>query len=87
MIFNDVFVNETERFSIGIEEASGRCYVSFPVRNAYAEYEEYYEIDRARFALFLRDAAAALAFVTTCRNRERDDLLMIKPGPLRGVAC
>lgn len=87
MKFNDVLVNKVERFSIGIEEASGRCYVSFPVRNEHAEYEEYYEIDRARFTQFQRDAAAALAFVTACRNRERDDLLIVKPGRLRGVPC
>lgn len=85
--FNDVLVNEVERFSLGIEEVSGRCYVSFPVRNDYAEYEEYYEIDRARFELFQWDTAAALAFVATCRNREQDELLIVKPGRARGVAC
>lgn len=62
MKFNDVLVNKAERFSIGIEDVSGRCYVSFPVRNEYVEYEEYYEIDRARFEWFQRNAAAALAF-------------------------
>jgi hypothetical protein len=87
MKFNDVVVNKAERFSVGIEEESGRCYVSFPVRNEYAEYEEYYEIDRAQFDRFQRDGAAALAFVTQCRNREKDELLIVKPGRLRGVAC
>ena len=86
MKFNDVFVNKAERFSIGIEEESGRYYVSFPVRNDFAEYEEYYEIERAQFELFQRDDAAALAFVSNCRNREKDELLIVKPGRLRGVA-
>ena len=87
MKFNDVLVSKADRYSIGVEEESGRFYVSFPVRNEYAEYEEYYEIDRAQFELFQRDGAAALAFVTKCRNREKDDLLIVKPGRLRGVAC
>jgi len=87
MKFHDVAVNKAERFSIGIEEASGRYYVSFPVRNDYAEYEEYYEIDRAQFDRFQLDGAAALAFVTQCRNREKDELLIVKPGRLRGIAC
>jgi hypothetical protein len=86
MKFNDVFVNKAERFSIGVEEESGRFYVSFPVRNDFAEYEEYYEIDRAQFEQFQRDGAAALAFVSKCRNREKDELLIVKPGRLRGVA-
>jgi hypothetical protein len=87
MKFNDVFVNKAERFSIGVEEESGRYYVSFPVRNEFADYEEYYEIDRAQFEHFQQDGAAALAFVTKCRNREKDELLIVKPGRLRGVAC
>ncbi|MCS0580440.1 hypothetical protein NX784_02450 [Massilia pinisoli] len=87
MKFNDVYVNTAERFAIGIEEESGRYYVSFPVRNGYAEYEEYYALGRAQFDLFQRDGAAALAFVTRCRNREKDELLIVKPGRLRGVAC
>jgi hypothetical protein len=80
-------VNKAERFSIGIEGESGCHYVSFPVRNDYAEYDEYFEIDRGQFDQFQRDGAAALAFVTKCRNREKDELLIVKPGRLRGVAC
>jgi hypothetical protein len=87
MKFKDVLVNKAERYSIGVEEESGRYYVSFPVRNDYADYEEYYEIDRAQFEQFQHDGAAALAFVTKCRNREKDELLIVKPGRLRGVAC
>ena len=87
MKFHDVAVNKAERFSIGIEEESGRYYVSFPVHNDYVEYEEYYEIDRAQFDRFQQDGAAALAFVAKCRNREKDELLIIKPGRLRGIAC
>ena len=87
MKFNDVLVNKAERFSIGVEEESGYNYVSFPVRNEFAEYEEYYAIEPAQFELFQRDGAAALAFVTKCRNHEKDELLIVKPGRLRGLPC
>jgi hypothetical protein len=87
MKFKDVLVNKSERFSIGVEEESGRYYVSFPVRNDYADYEEYYEIDHAKFEQFQQDSAAALAFVTKCRKQEKDELLIVKPGRLRGMAC
>jgi hypothetical protein len=86
MKFRDVFVNAAERFSIGVEEVSGRYYASFPVRSEFAEYEEYYEIDRAQFELFQRDFAPALEFVTACRGREKHELLIVKPGRLRGMA-
>ncbi len=86
MKFGDVFVNAAERFSIGVEEVSGRFYASFPVRNEFAEYEEYYEIDQAQFDRFQRDLAAALEFVMACRGREKDELLIVKPGRLRGTA-
>lgn len=87
MKFKDVVVNKAERFSIGVEEESGRYFVSFPVRNEFAEYEEYYEITPVQFQQFQQDDAAALAFVTQCRNREKDELLIVQPGRLRGVAC
>jgi len=50
------------------------------------EYEEFYEIDRAQFELFKKDLSAALAFVTRCRYRELDELLIQKPGSRRGTA-
>lgn len=86
MKFNDVFVSREHRFSLGIEETTGRFYVSFPVSNGMADYEEYYEIDRATFELFQKDLAAALAFVTRGRHRELDQLLMVQPGTNRGSA-
>lgn len=86
MKLNDVWVNREERFSIGIEETTGRFYVSFPVRNAMIDYEEYYVIDQARFDLFQKDSDTALAFVMKCRRREMDECLMIQPGSKRGWA-
>lgn len=87
MKFRDVVVNQAERFSIGVEEESGRYFVSFPVRNEFAEYEEYYAITPVQFEQFQQDGAAALDFVSKCRNREKDELLIVQPGRLRGVAC
>ncbi|WP_347928383.1 hypothetical protein [Pseudomonas helvetica] len=86
MKFHDVLVSREDMFSVGIEQDSGRFYVSIPVSNGMADYEEYYEIDRATFELFRRDPGAALPFVMRCRKRELDELLMIQPGTNRGTA-
>lgn len=86
MKFNDVFVSREHMFSIGIEETSGKFYVSIPVSNGLVDYEEYYEIDRATFELFQRDLSVALEFVERCRRRELDQLLIVQPGTNRGTA-
>lgn len=86
MKFTDMYFNRKERFSLGIEETSGKLYASFPVRNDMIEYEEYYEINRGQFDLFQKDLNAALEFVNRCRRRELDELLIQKPGSRRGTA-
>jgi hypothetical protein len=86
MNFQDVFVNALERFSIGVEQETGRRYVSIPVSNGVVDYEEYFEIDEVQFHRYQRDPSSALEFVRRCRARELDDLLMVKPGRDRGVA-
>lgn len=86
MKFTDRYFNREERFSLGIEEASGKFYASLPVSNDMIEYEEYYEIDSTQFELFQKDLNAALAFLTKCRRRELDELLIQKPGSRRGMA-
>lgn len=86
MKFTDIYFNREERFSLGIEETSGKLYVSFPVRNDMIEYEEYYEINRERFDLFQKDLNAALEFVNRGRRRELDELLIQKPGSRRGTS-
>jgi hypothetical protein len=86
MKFQDVFVSREHMFSLGIEQTSGRFYVSIPVSNGMADYEEYYEIDSAIFDLFKIDLNAALQFVERCRKRELDQLLIVKPGTNRGTA-
>jgi hypothetical protein len=86
MKFNDTFVNKDERFTIGIEEVTGKYYVSIPVSNRLVDYDEYYEISIESYELFLRDSSAALNFVERCRARQEDESLMFKPGADRGVA-
>ncbi|WP_444929945.1 hypothetical protein ACJJIF_19530 [Microbulbifer sp. SSSA002] len=85
MKFTDVAVNRAERFSIGVEEGARRFYVSIPVRNEYADYEECYEITKEAYELYKMDLNNALEFVDKCRSRQVDDLLIQKSGRLRGA--
>jgi hypothetical protein len=85
MKFKDVVVNREERFSVGVEEDSGKHYVSIPVSNGMVDYEEYYEIDPATFERYRADPASALDFVVKARNRQMDDRLIMKPGSKRGT--
>lgn len=71
---------------IGIETQSGQRYLSIPVSNSKADYEEYYRITPEMFDAFSADPKAAWTFVEQCRRRERDELLLIKPRSERGVA-
>ena len=82
----DIYVNREELFSLGIDETSGRFYVSFPVSNGMIDYEEYYEIDHASFEFFQQNGDAAVDFVMKCRRRELDELLIEQPGNNRGSA-
>ncbi|MFI6433249.1 hypothetical protein [Rhodococcus oryzae] len=85
MRFNDTFFSRDERFSIGIDLETDGCYVSIPVSNGLVDYEEYYEIDRETYARFLSDPAVASSFAAECRRRDRDELLIIRPGRNRGT--
>lgn len=80
-----MFVNRELRFSLGIEQDSGRYYLSIPVSNRLVDYEEYYEIDQAAFERYRIDPAAADGFLSRCRNREADGQLLLPPGSDRGV--
>ena len=83
--FKDILINRENRFSIGIEEESGSYYLSIPVSNQMVDYEEYYKINEEQFDSFKADMDSALEFVHQCREREKDDLLILKPGKNRGV--
>jgi len=83
---NDEFFDRENRYSLGVDEESGRHYASIPVSNGVVDYEEYYELSAGQYVRFLSDPAAAIVFVDECRRRERDDLLLVQPGANRGTA-
>jgi hypothetical protein len=85
MAYVDVYFFRGDRFSIGVETRTGLHYASFPVSNGPVDYEEYFEITPEQYREFMSDHNAALAFVQSCRRRERDDLLMEQPGWNRGT--
>ena len=86
MNFVDEMVSRELRFSIGVETRTGRYYLSIPVANRLVDYEEYYQIDRSAYERYRADPRSAAEFVRRCRDRELDDLLILKPGRDRGVA-
>ncbi len=85
MNFLDVVIDQQNKFAIGIEETSGRFYLSIPVSNHFVDYEEYYEISEEVFEKYKSDMKEAISFVKKCRERKCDALLMQKPGSNRGV--
>jgi hypothetical protein len=86
MKFVDTETNREHRFSIGQELESGRYYLDIPVSNRLSDYEEYYETDRAAHDGYPGNLAELAAFASRCRARMCDELLIIPPGPDRGVA-
>lgn len=86
MKFKDVLVCREERFSLGIEEDSGKFFLSIPVSNGLVDYEEYYELDQPTFERYRGAPKLALDFVARCRNHEEDRRLIVKPGSNRGTA-
>ena len=83
--FVDIYVSTDSLFSLGRDTASGAPYVAIPVSNRLADYEEYYRLSEIEFDTFLGSLDAALDLVESCRNRERDDRLILHPGSDRGV--
>jgi hypothetical protein len=84
MKFVDKCVFKEERFSVGEEVESGRCYISIPVRNPYVEYEEYYEIDRSQYEACPANVDELRDLAEKCRARHNDQKLIMQPGRLRG---
>jgi len=83
--FKDQFFSREHLFSLGRDMLTGRPYLSIPVGNRLADYEEYYEIPEESLGRFEADPIAATEFVEACRARGKDDLLILKPGADRGV--
>ena len=81
-----VFVDRVKRFSLDVDEESGRTFVSIPVQNTKVEYCEWYEVDKETFEHYKNDPTLAHDFVAKAKARELDHLLLFKPGPDRGVS-
>ena len=84
MKFHDLLIDRENKFSVGIEESTGKYYVSIPVSNSYVDYEEHYEIDRQEFENYRYHVRPALEFVKQCRARQLDARLIVQPGKIRG---
>jgi hypothetical protein len=87
MNFRATKVTRTGRYCIGIEEESGKYFVSFPVRSWILEVDENYEISAAEFELFSENLDNAKDLVERCRNRLEDARLLEKPITPRGYPC
>ncbi|MDG3009905.1 hypothetical protein G4X40_07060 [Rhodococcus sp. D2-41] len=85
MKFEDSYFSRDDRYSLGVESESGKYYLSIPVSNGVVDYEEYYELTPGEYDKFLKDATAAALFAESTRRRERDRLLIQKPGTNRGT--
>jgi hypothetical protein len=86
MKFNDVHIFKTDRFSVGVEQESGKFFLSIPVANRLVDYEEYYEIDQATFDQCPANVAELRTLAQRCRLRQNDNCLMVQPGSDRGSA-
>jgi hypothetical protein len=71
MAYRDTFFSRADRYSIGVEDETGKHYVSIPVSNGVFDYEEYYELTVEEYVSFVENAGLAIAFAQSCRNRER----------------
>jgi hypothetical protein len=88
MKWNCVFVDRERRFSLDIDEETGRTFVSIPVelQEVKVEYSEWYEVDAETFERYRADPTLAHEFVERCKRREMDHLLLFPPGKNRGWA-
>lgn len=85
MKFKDLFFSKEKYFSVGVEEESGEYYISIPVSNKKADYEEYYRIDKNLFDQYQSDLSQLDFVADECRKRLRDNDLIIEPGSDRGT--
>jgi len=83
--FQDVKVSREKRYALGRETTTDKHYLSFPVRNSYVDYIEYYEISLEQFNLFLTNEDLLIEFLDRCKRRKMDHLFLFYPiAPVRG---
>ena len=83
--FQDIYISREGRFSMGRDEVGDGYYLSIPVCNRTTDYEEYYSLSAEQFEALKADRVAAQSFAEQCRERTRDDLLILRPGLDRGT--
>jgi len=64
-----LFVDKVRRFSLDVDEESGRTFVAIPVRNTMVTYTEWYEVDQATFEKYKADPALAHDLVEKAKRR------------------
>jgi len=84
MRFIDSQVSREHRYSLGTDSETGQPYLSIPISNRLVDYEEFYMLTDAEFALFAADQKSAADFAARCGRRELDERLIIAPGADRG---
>jgi hypothetical protein len=85
MKFINQFVNEIDGYCLGSDVDSGTLYLSIPVGNSMADYDEYYKITQHQFDQFKTHIEIASEFSNQCKNRKMDHLLILLPGRDRGT--
>lgn len=85
MKFLDKHIFKDDRFSIGVEESTGKYYLSIPVANPYVDYEEYYEINMSQYDACPGNLDELREIAAKSRARQNDGRLIVQPGRLRGT--
>lgn len=85
MAYKDTFFSREHRYSLGVDEDTGRHYLSIPVSNGPFDYEERYAVTTEQYRELRESVSTAVDFAESCRRRERDELLIEKPGWNRGT--
>lgn len=85
MKFQNTFTSRENRYSLGVEEKSGRHFAAIPVANQMVDYIESYKISDDEYEMFMNNPSRALEFIESCRRREQDDRLFLQPGRDRGT--
>ena len=84
MRFETIHCSREHRYALERDTETGKPVFSIPVRNQYAEYEEYYDISEAELEHLLANENKAVMFAKQCGQRMHDLRLILRPGLERG---
>lgn len=82
---DETYFSKDNRYELGRDRKTDGYYAAILVTSGVVDYYEYYGVSQAQYDEFMADEATATVFIEACRRRERDDLLLQKPGWNRGV--